>query len=100
MCGGVVLYAFVDIIIIVHYTQKLTSIGLLTQVKELAPVISLSFSMGVIVYMITLLGISPSVQLAIGIPIGMAYYFLISSLFHYKEFEMALSFIRKKKRKV
>lgn len=98
MCMGLVLYAFTDIIIIVYYTQKLTNIGLLTQVKELAPVISLSFSMGVIVYMTALLGVSPSVQLAIGVPIGMAYYFIMSFFFHYKEFEMVLSFIRKKRR--
>ncbi len=99
MCAGLVLYAFADIAIIVHYTRKLTGIGLPAQARELAPVIFLAFSMGALVYVSTLLGVSPGVQLAIGVPVGMAYYFLMSSLFHYEEFEVALSFIQKNKGK-
>lgn len=96
MCFGLILYSFVDMIIITYYTRKLTNLGMFVQIRELLPIISLSFSMGGIVYVITLLGIPPFAQLVIGGAVGVAYFVSLSFLFKYQEFDLIKSLVRKK----
>ncbi|MEG1749737.1 MAG: lipopolysaccharide biosynthesis protein [Tannerellaceae bacterium] len=93
MCLGLVLYAFADMIVIIYYTRKLTNIGWLRQLRELTPVLVLSFSMGVLVYGVSLLSIRPAIQLTIGALVGVSYYLVVSYLFRYREFTQLRSLI-------
>ena len=39
MCAGLILYSFVDMIIITYYTRKLTRLGMFVQICELSPIL-------------------------------------------------------------
>ena len=88
MCAGLVLYAFADMVIIIYYTRKLTGIGLLKQLKELMPVILLTYSMGAIAYAVTFWEVRPYIQLILGGMAGLVYYISVSFLFRYKEISL------------
>lgn len=94
MCAGLIVYAFADIIIITYFTYKLTNISLNTQLKELLPVLFLSFSMGGLVYGSIFLFENAWIQLSVGIIVGISYYLLISTLFHFEEMKILRSFGR------
>ncbi len=102
MCAGLIIYSIADIIIIVFYSKKLTEISLYTQLKTLTPIFALSFSMGLLMFLFTLISsISPLIQLVLGFSFGAIYYLTISWFFHFKEFHLLLSaatkLIKKKK---
>lgn len=90
MCAGLILYAFADIIIITWYVRKLTGIGLTIQLRTLYPVILLSFSMGILVYGITLLNIDSLFQLILSAFLGIVYYVVASRLFRFGEYAFLL----------
>ncbi|WP_075557360.1 lipopolysaccharide biosynthesis protein [Parabacteroides timonensis] len=94
MCAGLIVYAFADIMIITYFTYKLTNISLKTQLKELLPVLFLSFSMGGLVYGSICLFGNAWIQLSVGIIVGISYYLFISVLFHFKEMKILRSFGR------
>ena len=94
MCAGIIVYAFADIMIITYFTYKLTNISLKTQLKELLPVLFLSFSMGGLVYGSICLFGNAWIQLSVGIIVGISYYLFISVLFHFKEMKILRSFGR------
>lgn len=93
MCAGLIMYAFADIIIITWYVRKLTGIGLIIQLCALYPVILLSFSMGILVYGITLLNIGSLYQLILGTLSGFVYYVVVSRLFHFSEYTYLLNIL-------
>ncbi|MEG1634398.1 MAG: lipopolysaccharide biosynthesis protein [Rikenellaceae bacterium] len=97
MCIGLVAYAFADMIIIIHYTEKLTEITLLKQTKELLPIILLSFSMGAVIYLSTFITTHTSLKLVIGSIVGAMYYFAGSHFLHFKELSQLTSLITKNK---
>ena len=94
MCAGLIVYAFADIMIITYFTYKLTNISLKTQLKELLPVLFLSFSMGGLVYGSICLFGNAWIQLSVCIIVGISYYLFISVLFHFKEMKILRSFGR------
>lgn len=92
MCAGLVAYSIADIIIIVHYSKKITRISLLTQFRALFPIFILTFSMGSIMYLITLIhSISPLLQLCIASILGTCYFIFISWIFQFKELKIIIS---------
>lgn len=99
MCWGLVLYAFFDIYIISRYVYKLTGIRLRTQMRELMPVILLSFSMGGVMYGATLLSTNVWVQLCLAALLGGGYFVGFAFLFRYKETTLLLSLLKKIKEK-
>lgn len=96
MCAGLILYSFVDMIIITYYTRKLTRLGMFVQICELSPILFLTFTMGGIVYVITLLSIPPFAQLVIGGSVGIAYYLYLSYLFNFQEFDLIKHLVKEK----
>lgn len=88
MCMGLILYSFFDMGIIMYYCKKLTNISYGDQMKSLFPVTILSFSMGAIVYGVTLFDVSPFCKLITGFLSGMGYYLLISYLFRFNELKV------------
>lgn len=95
MCAGLILYAFADIIIITYYTRKLTGISLLIQIKVLFPVVLLSFSMGGLVYLTTLLLENVWIQVLLGLLVGVSYYVALSFIFDIKEIKTLTSLIKR-----
>lgn len=95
MCAGLILYAFADIIIITYYTRKLTGISLLIQIEVLLPVVLLSFSMGGLVYLTTLLLENVWIQVLLGLLVGVSYYVALSFIFDIKEIKTLTSMIKR-----
>lgn len=95
MCIGLILYSFSDMVIIIYYCKKLTNIGYWEQTKSLFPVTILSFSMGAIVYGVTLLDLPLYFQLFAGIVLGVGYYLFISYLFRFNELKILEDIIRR-----
>lgn len=98
MCLGLILYAIADMIIITHYTHRITDITFWQQVKELTPIMLLATSMGGILYGCVALLPTPATQLTVGVIVGIVYYFAISRLCRIKELDIILSFVSKEKR--
>jgi len=98
MCVGLVLYSFADIRIITLFTKKLMGLRLSAQIKEIYPIILLSASMGILVYGSTLLFTRPVFQLVVGMIVGVVYFFSISKLAKFSEFDFLLSLVNKKKK--
>lgn len=91
MCLGLIAYSFADMMIISYFTNKVIAISLYTQIKQIFPIIFLSFSMGVIIYLCTFIFHNDLIQLIVGLIIGIAYYIIISYIFKFKELRFILS---------
>lgn len=96
MCMGLVAYSFADMIIISFFTRKLTGIGIFKQIKELAPVVLLSFSMGAVAYITSVQFSSSVIQVLVGTGAGVIYYGGLSHLFKFREFGQFKSLITKR----
>ncbi|MEG0012142.1 MAG: lipopolysaccharide biosynthesis protein, partial [Muribaculaceae bacterium] len=96
MCLGLVAYSFADMIIISYYTNKVINITFFSQLKSVFPIILLSFSMGGIVYIITLIIATSWIQLCVGSIVGVTYYAAISYLFKSQELKLLLSLHKNK----
>ncbi len=97
MCAGLILYAFADIIIIVYYSRKLTHISLARQFYALFPIMLLTGSMGVGMYLITLIPFLTSLyKLCIAFCAGGVYFIVVSWLFHFREFFLLKKICMKK----
>lgn len=85
MCWGLVMYAFSDMFIISLYIRKVINIRPSDQLKTIFPVILLSASMGIIVYILNRFIQSDVLQLVAGGATGVLYYIIISYFFKFKE---------------
>lgn len=81
MCVGQVVSSFLAVYINTYYTGKLIQVGYFMQMKDLLPSLLYSISMGALVYYVTLLVPNMSIQLFVGIILGITYYLLISTIF-------------------
>ena len=95
MCVGSVIMSYLSLYINTYYTGKLIKVGILMQLRDLLPSFLYSLSMGVLVYVVTLCIPNMSIQLIVGIIIGIAYYLLISSLFKSSELAYVKLLLRK-----
>lgn len=96
MCLGLIFYAFIDMLVIVFYSRKLTGISFTKQITSLLPILILSLSMGGVVYVTTHLFASPSINLLVGTIVGVIYYLIASHLFRFDEFTHLISLFRSK----
>lgn len=96
MCVGLIMYAIVDMIIIIYYSNKVIHISVYRQLKELAPVTLLSFSMGAVSYLSTYIFESPLLQLITGMASGGIYYLGMSYIFRFRELSQLLSLVSKR----
>lgn len=88
VCWGLLLYAFIDVAIIVLYSRKVTKIGLWWQVKVIFPTLFLSCVMALFVYFSTCLIKTSWLQLLIGVCVGMLFYLGITYLLKWKEISL------------
>ncbi len=94
MCIGLVLYAFADIRIITIYVRKVLEVRLLPQLKDISGILLLSLSMGAVTYFFSILTVNPYFKVLFGMVAAVIYFFMISWLFHFREFGFIVSLIR------
>lgn len=92
ICIGAIIYSFVDIYIMSKFSYKVIGVSLIKQMKELFGIIFLTFSMGVLVYIIKSLFTSLLLQLVCGGICGCSYYLFVSKLCNFSEFNFIYSY--------
>jgi len=99
MCWGGVISSLIALFINTYYTGKLIQLGYIKQMKDLLPVLGLSFSMGLIVWGITQLIHINLLALIIGGSVGTIYYFSVARITKSQELQevrVILDMLRKK----
>ena len=95
VCAGMVIYSIVDLLVVIGYSRKLTSVGYKVQLKIFAPSFFLASCMGGIVWLATYYISSPVGKLVIGGISGLIFYCLLAYLLKFRELKLILSFFRK-----
>ena len=85
MCVGNVITSLLCLYINTYYTGKLIHVGFVQQMGDLLPSFSLAISMGLFVYVSTLLIPNLILQIVFGVILGIVYYLLVSFLFKSSE---------------
>lgn len=96
MCLSLMVYACIDMAIIVHYSKKIVDIGYCRQFMELLPVIVLNILMGAGMYAVTLSPLSGWQQIAVAVVGGYGAYIVVSWLFRWREWDIMFSMIKRK----
>lgn len=96
MCVGRVFTSWVALAMNTHYTGKLIHLGFFQQLKDYIPTLLNSFSMGVIVYGVTLIVPSSGLQLLTGVIIGASYYILSNYLLKTMEWKELILIVKRK----
>ena len=95
VCLGMLVYSVTDLIVVIAYSRRLTSIGYRRQLKIFIPSLLLAFAMGGIVWLATWYIASPAGKLIIGGVSGVLFYGLLAYLFKFQELKMITSFFKK-----
>lgn len=94
ICIGLVINSIISLIINTYYTGKLISIGFWRQIKDLAPILIISFFMSLVVYgVISYLSMSPFFSVILGVGIGIFLYFLGAKMFNLNELTQIISLL-------
>lgn len=96
MCWGIVFYAFCDIFIVTQFMKKIIHIGFFRELKIILPTFLLAFSMGIVVYCITMVVKNGIAQILVGTLVGILYYLVMSWMFKFKEFDVIKRLIYKR----
>lgn len=97
MCFGSLIGSIIALLINTHYTGKIIQVGFLTQMRDLAPTLIYSFSMGIVVYLSTLLFDSNVLKLIIGTMCGVAYYIGITKITGSQDLRELIAFWKARK---
>lgn len=95
LCYSRIVMSILALIINTYYTGKLINLGFLKQIKDLMPTTTISISMFALIIALNSLNPNLYAQTAIGITIGGSYYVLMSYLFNKREWDTAISLIKK-----
>ena len=99
MCAGIAAYAICDIYVLTRFTKRLLpDVYLRKELKALCPILLLSISMGLIIYVCVSFIPILLFKLIVGIIIGICYYLTLSYLLKWEERDFILSLILKKHR--
>lgn len=96
MCYGQIVTAILGYAVCSHYVAKLINYNFLNQMRDVAPSLLLSLTMGLFVYGLTRIIYAPIAQLGVGILSGMLYYYIMSRVFKVKELDYLIDIIREK----
>ena len=99
MCYGRVFSSVVCLGLNTYYTNKLIGYGFWKQMKDLLPILLQSLSMGILVFLVVNQISSLSAQLFFGIVVGALYYIVSSYFLKFKELQVILEIISRKKNK-
>ena len=81
-----------------YYVGKVIEFGFIKQLKEMAPSLLYSLSMGIIIYISILFISSMWIKLLVGILVGISYYFLISFATKSQELSYIFALVRERKK--
>lgn len=95
MCGGIVVSSFIALFLNTYYTKRIVNVGLVMQLRDLTPIFCLALTMGGGVWGISQLFSSDFLKLLLGCCSGIVYYFFMSRLLYFKEWEELISLIKK-----
>ena len=97
--SGIAAYALCDIYVLTRFTKRLLpDVYLRKELKALCPILLLSISMGLIIYICVSFIPILLFKLIVGIIIGICYYLTLSYLLKWEEIDFILSLILKKHR--
>jgi O-antigen/teichoic acid export membrane protein len=88
MCTGMILSSFLSLFINTHYTGKIISVGFVTQMKDLLPVLCSSLMMAIIVYIVSAIFSDTVLKLIFGIISGFLFYVSVHAIIKSKEMEL------------
>lgn len=98
MCWGSLLGSLIALFINTYYTKKLMNFGIFAQLKDMFPILLLSGTMSITVWItLKILPFSNPILLTIGVIEGFLIYFAGIKIFRFPEFHEILSLIKKKK---
>ena len=95
MCYGQIVSSLIALVINTHYTGKLINVGYTKQMKDITPALLASLIMGSIVYGSTILINTFTMQLIVGILLGLLIYPTIAYVFKFKEIQYIKELIKK-----
>ncbi|MCI1647123.1 MAG: lipopolysaccharide biosynthesis protein [Bacteroides sp.] len=98
ICGGLVLYAFADMAIIISYSRKVMNRGYRWQAGVLLPLLLASISMGGLIFWIIRYFDSPWQQLVFGFFIGLFFYIGVSYFCKFSEIHYFYLLLKGKKK--
>ncbi len=96
ICCGAIFTSLACLAINTYYTGKLINVGFLRQMKDMTPTLLASLAMGAVVYFAVMPFDNNWVKLAIGIPLGAAFYLAIAKIFRMPELQEALDIIHRR----
>ena len=96
ICYGAVFTSLACLAINTYYTGKLIHVGFFKQMKDMTPTLLASLAMGAIIYFAVMPFHGDVVKLAVGIPLGIAVYFLIARAFKMPELQEAIDIIHRR----
>lgn len=95
VCVGMIIYSITDLLVVIAYSRRLTSVGYKAQLRIFSPSFFLAFCMGGIVWLVTYYISSPVVKLIVGGISGLTFYCILAYLLKFQELKMIFSFFRK-----
>ncbi|WP_290099401.1 lipopolysaccharide biosynthesis protein [uncultured Bacteroides sp.] len=96
MCVGLVITSVFSMLVNLMYVNKVGGFSVKTQLKNIAPSIIYSSSMGLIIYLVILQLQSYAAQLIVGIVIGIIYYIFISKVTKSRDYKSVMSIVKEK----
>ena len=96
ICCGSVFTSLACLAINTYYTGKLIHVGFVRQMMDMTPTLLASLAMGAMIYFAVMPFDNNWVKLAVGIPLGMAFYLAIAKVFKMPELQEALDIIHRK----
>lgn len=95
ICLGIFFYNMCDVIIIVFFSKKVIETSLASQFKSIFPILILSLSMSIVIYLVMLLSVNVYIQILYGTLAAGIFYYMISSIFKIPEFTFLQSTVLK-----
>jgi O-antigen/teichoic acid export membrane protein len=94
VCVCTILYSWIDIYIITIFSYKIIKIDIFKQIREILPILALSMSLGIIIYMSNFISTNPFIQLIFSTIIGLSYFIFMSIILKIKEFDFIVLFCK------
>lgn len=96
ICIGSVCTSLICLAVNTYYTGKLIHVGFFRQMMDMAPTLLASLTMGVIIYFAVMPFGNDVIKLAIGVPLGIAFYLAVARIFRMPELQEAIDIIHRR----
>lgn len=96
ICLGAVCTSIISLAINTYYTGKLIHVGFFRQMMDMTPTLLASLAMGAIVYYAVMALGNNVMKLAVGIPIGITVYLVITKVFRLPELQEAIDIVHRR----